>query len=207
MLFIGGVLAVDPPECIASPDSGSTILLSGIVDPALTGVYTANLLVGNQLVPKASSTQVRTETARVSVEGTEVHVLTVNGGTIREYTVPASGDIGPGTGQDPGYGVVGTNLLQPLDAFLGYTEVVADVQVYGKTLGGQSVQSNWFTFPIHIGPRGWLVDYPAEAVTNGRCTGEAEESTRPCFLGQDGLTSCTACRGLAEECSYVPAGN
>ena len=193
MLFIGGVLAPNPPECEFMPDPGATTLLSGSVDPALTNIYRGVLLVGNQLVRRGSTDQLRTESARVSVEGTEVHVLTRDGDEVDKYTVPASGDIPPASGQEAGYGAVGTDLLQPVRDYIDDVMVVS-VQVYGKTLGGQPVESNWFTYPIHVQTWGSLIEYPLEAMSSdNRCVLAAQETTAPCYAGQDGMTTCTLC--------------
>jgi hypothetical protein len=201
MLFIGGVMAPEPPECVFTPDSGATMLLSGSVDPALTDTYRGVLLVGNQLTRRGSTDQLRTESARVSVEGTEVHVLTRDGNELASYTVPASGDIRPASGQEAGYGAVGTDLVYSVERYIGRV-VVVDVQVYGKTLGGQDVESNWFSYPIHVLRRGALIDYPMEAMSGSDSNGAAQETSSPCFAGQDGVTTCTECS--APECLAIP---
>jgi hypothetical protein len=205
MLFIDGVLAMEAPECEVTADSGSTLLLSGVVDAALTETYRGVLLVGNQLVRRGARDQLRTETATVSIDGTEVHVLDSDQRELDSYTVPSSGTISPGTGTEAGYGGVGTDLLQPVDRFLSQGLVVVDVQVYGETLGGQAVESNWFTFPIRV-TYGELIDYPADAMdpNTGLCSGPApEEAVDPCYPGQDGPTACTSCRDRVQLC-YEP---
>lgn len=203
VMFIKGVMLMEPPECTVTAEAGAVLLLNGTVDAALTEVYQSVLLVGNQLVRKGSPNQMRTETSRVSMEGAEVHVLTVGGIELDSFTVPASGDIGPGSGQEPGYGTIMVNLLEHVPKFAGEGTVIVDVQVFGETLGGQAVESNWFTFPIQVGTR-WLIEYPPEALSSdGHCVSAADEETRPCFTGQDGLTTCTLCAGSTEACFFA----
>ena len=205
MLFIEGVLAMEAPECEVVADSGSSLLLSGVVDVALTDTYQGVLLVGNQLVRRGSRDQLRTETATVSVDGTEIHVLDSDQNELTSYTVPSSGTISPGTGTEAGYGGGGTDLLRPAASFLGQGLVVVDVQVFGETLGGQTVESNWFTFPIRV-TQGDLIGYPSDSMDPNTklCTGPASDNASiTCYPGQDGITSCTACRDRVELC-YNP---
>jgi hypothetical protein len=149
VLFIQGVIMPEPPDCTFSPSASGTMLMSGMVDVSLTKSYQAVLLVGSQITRQGSRDQLRTETSRVSILGAEVHVLDDGNSEVESYTVNASGQIEPSSGQEPGYGVVSTVLLQGGDE-RGVGQFISRIQVYGQTLGGQDVESNWFRFPIEI---------------------------------------------------------
>ena len=175
VLFIGGVIMPEPPDCTFGAEAGGPTLTSGTVDETLTltDSYQAALLVGNQITRQGSRDQLRTETSRVSILGAEVHVLEDGGGELDAFTVPANGQIDPGSGQEPGYGVVYTELLADVRA-LGAGRFISRVQVYGETLGGREVQSNWFRFPVEI-VSGALIASDCD-VTDERTT---------CWYGQD----------------------
>jgi hypothetical protein len=182
VLFIRGVIMPEPPDCTFGAEATGTTLMSGRVDRSFVGVdsYQAALLVGNQITRQGSRDQLRTETSRVSILGAEVHVLSEDGGELESYTVPAHGQINPGSGQEPGYGVVSAVLLDGLD--LGVSQVVSKVQVYGETLGGQDVESNWFRFSIEIADGELNLGDCSESLAT------SDESTT-CWLGQD-LPAC-----------------
>jgi len=170
------------------------MLMSGRVDEALTDSYEAALLVGNQITRQGSRDKLRTETSRVSILGAEVHVLTTAGKERDAFTVPAQGQIDPGTGQLPGYGVVYAQLLSSVSE-LGVGQVTAKVQVYGETLGGQEVESNWLRFPIEI-LNGDLIRFPAGVGVGDSCDFAEGDDQATCFKGQDGLTSCGLCQDV-----------
>ncbi|MBN1611237.1 MAG: hypothetical protein JW940_31685 [Polyangiaceae bacterium] len=175
VLFIRGVVLPEPPDCTFGAEAGGTMLVSGTVDETMTESYQAVLLVGNQITRQGSRDQLRTETSRVSILGAEVHVLDEGDSEIDSFTVTASGQIDPGSGQEPGYGVVSTTLLSGLGG-LG-RQVISKVQVYGQTLGGKDVESNWFRFPIEIVSGGLIAD-------NCDMVQTTDERTT-CWRGQD----------------------
>jgi hypothetical protein len=72
----------------------------------------------------------------------------------------------------------------------GYT--IAEVKVFGKTLGGQDVESGTFKFPISV-CNGCLIRYPANLMSSTGCTASKDEETLPCFLGQDDPINCSIC--------------
>lgn len=191
VLFIAGVMKPEAPDCEFTPQAGSTMLMRGTVDSALTESYQAALLVGNQITRQGSRDQLRTETSRVSIVGAEVHVLDEADNDLGEFTVPAQGQIVPGSGQEAGYGVVYAELLRPVSDFTGQV-VIVNVQVYGETLGGEEVESNWYRFPIRV-VSGMLIEFPAGVGLGGACDHVETSKKSSCFIGQDGLTPCTQC--------------
>ncbi len=190
-IFIRGVVALQSPECEAEADPSSPQWFEGVYDTMVRSDlgYTAVLLVGNQLVPRGDPDQLRTETSRVTIEGAEVVLLSEAGSTITEFTVPSSGFVDPGTGDDPGYGLMSALLIPPGQAT--GDRVIAEVRAFGTTLGGDEVESATFTFPITVCP-GCLLSIPAGALNGQFCDGvsEAELPELPCRPGQDEPVDC-----------------
>jgi hypothetical protein len=201
-LFVQGVLALESGDCTASPDPGARMLANGVMDTLLTRRYEAALLVGNQMVPRGSADQIRTETARVSLRGAEVRVSDTLGNNLDEFSVDGTGFVDPASGTSPGYGVLFATLIpQPtgLD-----DNVIATVKVFGRTLGGREMESGELAFPIHI-CSGCLISYPTDADDTAQpgyqCTRAADSALdQPCFFGQDELVDCRLCASSIPEC-------
>jgi hypothetical protein len=193
-LFIRGVLAQQPPQCIVKNDPSSLMLGMGVLDREFAQTYVAALLVGNQLVRRGSKDQLRTETSRVRLEGAIVSVGTAAGSTIQEFSTIGTGFVDPGTGDEPGYGVMFATLIPPGAGAPG--EVVnVTVRVFGTTLGGQEIESGDISFPIAI-CQGCLVSYPSDAIdpATGQClVGGDATVDPPCQPGQDDPMDCRLC--------------
>ncbi|MEB2314190.1 MAG: hypothetical protein OZ921_10350 [Sorangiineae bacterium] len=205
ILFIQGAVSSDSAGCTPQADPSNMYLPYGVLDTALTGKYTAFLLVGSQLVTRGSRNEMRTEPNRVTIRDAVVS-LSAPGGAGGEFafTTTATGFIDPSSGEAPGYGLVAVDLIpgasnvqlggQPLT---GNGQVLASVRVTGDTIGGTSITSSEFIFPIQI-CSGCLVSFPADAlkdptVTN-RCTGDPP-TDKPCIVGQDVAVDCRLCSG------------
>ncbi len=198
-LFVEAVLKLSAPACTAAGDSSATTLLGGVLDLAFRSNYVGALLVGNQLVSRGSKDQVRTETARVVLKGSEIRVLDSNQAVISEFTVPSTGFVHPGSGVDPGYGVMFTELIPSGVALAANNKVLlVEVRVFGDTLGGDEITSAALTFPVSI-CTGCLVSYPADAddpVQPGyQCTAGTDPTNTesPCAFGQDDVIDCRLC--------------
>jgi hypothetical protein len=197
--------------CAVDNNPTSIALTEGVLDVAFASEYHASLLVGSQLVARGNASQVRSETARVTVQGSEVTLLDAQGKTAwGPITVPGSGFIDPATGSDPAFGVTNTILL---GASLGQTlhndlqgtpgvlrRFVAHVKVFGETLGGTAVESGEWEFPLTV-CYGCLVSFPADAndpksAVQPNCNAAAmgTGTTTPCNLGQDDGIDCRICK-------------
>lgn len=188
-LFIVGV-AVPDGECQITPDEGSAILLSGVIDVAFTDTYTGALLVGNQLTQRGSREETKTETSRIAIRGAEVQVFTPQQELITEYTVASTGFVNQAPNGDASYGVASVTLI---DAGTGAqlrnqvtptttTGVVVEVRVFGDSLGGSEVTSAKLTFPI-------TACYGCTLV----CPAEDPNIPLPCSLGNNDPVDCAAC--------------
>jgi hypothetical protein len=195
-LFIRGVIAATPPQCIVEADPSTVMLGQGTLDREFRDSYVGSLLVGNQLVRRGSKDQLRTETSRVRLEGAVVSVATAGGAPIRSFSTIGTGFVDPGDGSEPGYGIFDATLVPPQTGNVG--EVVnVTVRVYGTTLGGEDIESGDISFPVYI-CQGCLIRYPAEAAdptaTGYQCLIGAEASIdSPCRLGQDDPVDCRLC--------------
>jgi len=198
--------------CQYDPSPSGLFLTQGTLDVAFRLQYTAGLLVGNQLVPRGNSTQLRTETARVQVQGTVVHLEDAMGATVwGPVTVPASGFIDPANGSTPSYGVTesvligadfGGSLAGQLQGTAGLVRhFTSVVKVFGHTLGGMSVESGEWRFPINVCYR-CLISFPPDAndpkvTPQPNCDAPATTGTsvvQPCAVGQDDTVDCRICK-------------
>jgi hypothetical protein len=207
-LFIVGVLAIEKSDCILTPEGTSILRTGGVLDLALRSNYTAGLLVGSQLTQRGSRDQLRTETARLTLRGAEVRLETSTGGVIAEYTTVGTGFVHPAAGAEPHYGTMSVDLI-PAGAPIGEGLLVANMRIFGDTLGGDEIESNEYSFPIRV-CYGCLVSYPAEAAdmtqgpgvylcaVRGEDTPVAEEQI--CRLGQDVGVPCSDCAAQSAVC-------
>lgn len=211
-LFIEGVLSIDDTECLLQPNPSGPFLLSGTLDTALRSSYAAPLVVGNQLTERGSRNQLRTETSRIRMEGAEVTLEDANGGVVAEFTTLGSGFAHPAAGTDPGYGGFFADLIPP-GAPVGEGQYVAEVKVFGTTLGGQEIESAALRFPIEV-CYGCLISYPPAAYDSSLdpgapylCAQSAQTALSEdalgavnCFPGQDRPISCIYCSASLDIC-------
>jgi len=188
---------------------------AGVLDVAIASQYRASLLVGSQLVDRGSKDDLRTETSRVQMEGSEVYLTDSAGRTIGgPYTVPSAGLIDPANGSNPSFGLVESVLVDSVTASKLASELSAQprgtirrltshVRVFGRTLGGTEVESGEWKYPIDV-CYGCLVTYPlgtddpTQPGPNCRAKGE-DEPTVPCEPGQDESVDCRICHALASS--------
>ncbi len=199
-IFIAGVLSPDE-QCEITASPSEPRLSRGILDRSFGTPYVANLLIGNQLVPRGSSDQLRAETARFRVEGAIVEVQSTDGGTLDEFSTTASGVIDPAEGSEPGYGFASVILIPP---DVGANEVVATVRVFGRTLGGEEIESAEFSFPIELCDK-CLIQFPGDADNPATpeydCTpSEDDPISTSCAPGQDSPIDCRACVSFNPGC-------
>jgi hypothetical protein len=222
MLFVIGVLATETTNCVAKPESEATRYFSGVLDIALAGNrgYSAALMVGSQLTQRGSRDQLRTETARLRLEGAVVRLTDSQDNPLAisrsDFTVVGTGIVDPSAGTEPGLGAVSIeaipgSLSHEVAAALGGDGIViARMRVFGTTLGGQEIESGEYEFPIHV-CSGCLVSYPSANLVPGaagepECSGPAAAaSATVCRLGQDQVAPCTSCNAL--EVCRLPCTN
>jgi hypothetical protein len=215
-LYIAGVFDLTSTRCIAEPDSDAVLRAGGYIDLAFASGYRAALLVGSQLTERGSREKLRTETSRLRVEGARVTLYGTDGGE-STYDTTASGIAQPASGTDPGLAAVFVQLVRPDD--LGDPNVeddygalgppgtaIARVRVFGRTLGGQEIESGDFDYQIQV-CEGCLITYPPEAadpdVDGYLCSYAADTATGTddiCFLGQDQAIPCTQCVAFSTIC-------
>lgn len=223
-LFVQDVLApqfVTPGQtCSFTTDPTQPFLSSGILDVGLRNEYDPTFLVGNQLVTQSNSQQLQTETSIITIQGAVVRITDSAGNQLNTFTRLATATVYPATGTTPGYSPVTVTTIDEgtaANATAGLTaggtvRVVTYVQFFGNTLGGESVQSDDFEFPVDL-CKGCLVlfsatdDNPSSAFPQPNCnlasaaamtgTGSTSSLPSPCYLGQDYQTDCSQCLGLA----------
>lgn len=219
-IFIRHVMA--PPqnrqsgECIYTPDENQAALLEGHLDVALRDNYSAVLLVGGQLMPRGDFTNTRAESNRTHLNGAVVKVTDAAGGVISEFTAIGTGFVNPGQTNSASFGLMSVTLIDaPTTDKLALEPgsepklVLANVKVFGKTLGGVDVESGEFQFPIRV-CNGCLISFATgdDPATDGLdCAGGATtpggggaEIQGPCRLGQDEGVPCELCRSFNLAC-------
>jgi hypothetical protein len=221
MLFIKGVLAIETTNCVAKPESAGTLKAGGRLDTSLANGYVAALLVGSQLTQRGSREQLRTETARLMLEGAEVTLSDASGAPLdigtNPFTTLGNGFVDPAGGVQPGFGTIFVELIpasvmQAVSGALpgGRGVVRAKMRVFGTTLGGQPVESGDYTYSIEV-CNGCLIEYPTTSDTsNGGdyvCGGPPKSTAvEVCAIGQDQVTPCALCAGAYEICLH-PCAN
>jgi hypothetical protein len=199
--------------CVTEANPEGPFISHGTLDVAFRQEYIAALVVGSQIVTSGSRTQLRTETARVRLEGIEARIEDANGAVAwGPHTIPATGFIDPAAGTEPSYGIVdgtlvgadfGARMAILLQADTSRTgrHFTSVSKVFGHTLGQQAVESGEFRFPITI-CYGCLILYPAEAndpkvQPNPNCDLPSTTGTATaggCNPGQDEQIDCRVCK-------------
>jgi len=208
-IFVSDVLAPQyvtaGMACSFTADPTQPSLGSGTLDASLRAEYSAMFLVGNQLVPRGDPNQPHTETSYVTLQGAVVRIVDSNGNQLNTFTNRAAGTIPPSSGTTPGYLAVGATIIDSVTSSnLGLNgavdRVVSYVRFFGQTLGGESVETNEFGFPVNV-CRGCLVSFPrAEMDPNlpepncglaGAASSGSSSTSVPCVIGQDLSVDCS----------------
>jgi hypothetical protein len=205
-------MALAPPTnrqngvCIYSSDPTQNKLSQGVLDVAFSRSYGIEVLVGNQMIARGEERATRAEPNRVHLNGAVVKVTDAGGAVLSEFTSLASGTLDPQSNNVPAFCPLGFQALDsatverlaPEVTAGGTKVVVANVRVFGRTLGGVDVETGEFQFPIVL-CSGCLVNLAAgddPAVPGFDCKlplGTAT-NTGPCSRGQDEVFSCQLCQ-------------
>lgn len=203
-MFIRGCLAFPTDGCVVTPDSSSKQRFSGLLDPAQAD-YSCPLLIGNQLVARGDSKQLRVETSRIAIHSAVVTVYnSTKTETYANFTVPASGFVDPGTSALPGFGAANVLLLDRVTAraHAGDT-LLSGVVLQGRTLGGLELETAEWTFPIQVAQ-------PSSLCFLDPCVpGSTDDSTATttCHPGNDIVTDCRqGCGCLPNNHDCEPLG-
>jgi hypothetical protein len=223
-LFVQDVLAAQPVTqgqlCTFTSDPTQPFISSGVLDVALNSVYSPTYLIGNQLVPEVNSQQLQTETDIITVQGAVVRITDASGAQLNTFTVPASATVYPSSGSVPGYSPISVTVIDSAtSAALGVAAgdvvpVLTYVTFFGKTTGGNSIESGEFAFPVNV-CYGCLItfsaadDNPNSPFQPNCITGVASGASTapsPCVPGQDLPIDCSECQGIPACRGSVPAG-
>lgn len=202
-LFVRGVVAaqVDSTTGGCSVDGTSDALLSGgTVDVGLTNGFTLDLSIANQLIARADRSRLTAELNRVTLNRAEVRISTSKAIRKDRFSSLVYGLVNPSTdGTTPGLGAVSVNVIEPELALelAGQlkkgetTELVAYVKVFGETLGGNDIETDYFQYPF-TACLGCLVFFPKKDGVADCSTAATTAST--CRIGQNGAVPCSACQ-------------
>ena len=228
-IFIRQVMA--PPqnringECIYQADPTQIQRSGGVLDVDVSTTYTAELLVGSQLEARGDQLNTRAEPNRTHINGAVVNVTSADGTTLGSFTTEGAGFVDPQTANTTSYGLVAVRLIDGATASKIAAElhakadslppdppdnkhpsklVLANVKVFGKTLGGVDLETGEFQFPIDVclgclisfsqgdDPASPGVDCNLPLTTAG--SQAAGTLPTPCVLGQDEFIDCRLCR-------------
>jgi hypothetical protein len=199
-------------QCLYTADPTQPHITSGVFDVALVSSYTGSFLLANQVVPRADPNQPQTETSFVTITGAVVTINDSQGNQLASYTKPVSVTIPPSSGTTPGFSPAFLEIVDPTTVaklgvpYLSSVPVVTFTRFFGKTVGGDSVESNDFEFPIDV-CNGCLIAYSAKDISplfkapncvgNGSAGTSSGASSLPCIIGQDARIDCADCQGSA----------
>jgi len=185
--FVEHALALDQDsECAFEVDLPS--YSSGIMDVALESGYGLAFSVANQLRALGNANQLRTETSYIRLEGAEITIEVLEGGSAPPaYTLPLSDTIPPAAGATPGQAPVVVKLIPP-GAITEAGTYLVHIRLFGHTLGGTPIEAGEFVWPLYA--------------CDG-CLKTCEDLSPPCafqvggdyahncaFYGSDGCDSC-----------------
>lgn len=213
-MFIRNIVA--PPAsqggaCTYKPDPTGAALMEGVLDVGIRDDYYGVMLVGSQMIGRGDQNGPRAESNRVALTGATSKVTNLDGSVIREFTSYGTGFVEIQSSNSPSYGIFGAPLIDKptrdvlaasLPNRVATRTVLANVKVFGKSLGGVDVETGEFQFPIRV-CNGCLVDFstgndPA-IQPSPNCakpqTAAGATTTAPCIPGQDVSTPCQLCVG------------
>lgn len=206
MLVIVGAMSAEAPDCVYTATATAPLILNGVVDVAFGGYYHAVLLVSNELMSRGDKTRLRAESSNVSITNAEVRLLADGATTIMYNSVPASGFIRVGTGEESGFGSIAVDIMPGVNVPAGTGYIVAEVRLQGTTSGGGDIESNLFRYEIYVVDSrvgAGLVQYNgSDANGSPICdltlcgSGSSTTTQQSCYSGQDGTMSCCSCAQL-----------
>lgn len=215
MMYVIGVYARRQGACSPQAEASAPILAKGTLDRAFAGEYRAALLIGNQITERGSREQLRTETSRVVLKGAEIRLESLTGESLHDpFSSTATGFVDAASGTDPSIAVMYATLIPAsVLADLDDGTLIANVRVFGQTLGGQDVESSELAFPVEL-CTGCLISYPASArdltadganylckrATDATSTSANADTELPCNVGVDIQAPCTVCSGVYQLC-------
>ncbi len=223
------VTRVIPPEaddkgrCIVTAGGSGPGLINGVLDIAVARGYIASLEITNQLRAAKDDSKARVETGSVNLLGASVRLTFVNGEALsssastdgrdgNEFRTEGSGFLPP-AGKAPitvtlldsaAINVLRERLKRPgANGQPAAEQVLAFARVQAQTLGGLTVESQEFQFPITVCSK-CLVDFPAPAAGDAcpapAVTATPETAEIVCNPGQDSRVPCSQCTSFSEYC-------
>jgi hypothetical protein len=175
-------------ECVITNDPSGFTQSSGTLDVSIGDqTYEACLLIGNQLVPRGDSDRTLPETSRVHFYRIDVEVLDASESEFTSFTVPTSGFADPASGSEPSYGFACAPLIDAGTAtgIAPNQFLIARVKVYGRSLGGLELETDWWDFPVFV-CNGCIASTCIPPM-------DCEDDLLPvCDLGQDEAPDCRA---------------
>jgi hypothetical protein len=215
-LFVKGCAQIALDTCTATADPSQVFLGEGLLDTLYTEEYTCALLVGNQLHPEGDQDTLMTETSRVQLVSADINILDGGGnlltranGSSASFNVPITGEVDPSSGTTPGFGLGFATLIdaataKDLGAAAASTnlrqDVVVEVIVRARTLGGDDILAAPFHFPVEV-CNGCLCTEPA----GESCCDSTDKPDANCRKGEDGPVDCRFI-GASCECQIDPNG-
>jgi hypothetical protein len=221
-LFVRDVLApqfvANGNACVYTDQPTQTFISAGTLDLAIRTEYRPVDLVGNQMVPRGDPNSPMTETSYVTIDHAVVRVTeSASGQQISTFTSRTSATVAPSSGTTPSYIATFVTTLDPAtlaDARImsvvqsgGVKKLVTFIRFFGKSLGGQAVESDEFAFPVDVcssefGP--CLVRFTSNCL--GGTGGSSQSQAIPCSPGQDFSIDCCSVFSICQALPTVPSG-
>lgn len=142
-VFITGMTIPSVADGACEYDAGSN-LANGVYDPSQGDSYILYASVQNALIPRAN--ELRPETNGVFITDAVVNVIDANsGGSLAEYSVPATGYIAPG-----GSDVVAMEAIPSSIDVSGSSQVILEISLLGMTQGEIDIETGSFSWPVAV---------------------------------------------------------
>ena len=197
-LFVSGVYGFAPGDsCELDVSLSANQLVGGVYDSLPGFHYFALLIVANGLQTLGDNDTLRPETSRIQVQGAEIAIATSTGATAAPaFTINFSGTISPDESEDPGVAILPVPII-PATLGLPPGDYLVGIKVFGETLGGTSVESGDFNFPVTVETPGRYSECEvAAAMPEGTvhpCGGLAQDGYYTPCLSVDSAACATFC--------------
>ncbi|MGD0677988.1 MAG: hypothetical protein ABSC94_21450 [Polyangiaceae bacterium] len=197
--------------CSFQSDPTQPYIESGTLDLDFLTEYNPTYLVGNQLVAQSNPSALATETSFITLQKAVVRITDVEGKLLNTFTSSAAATIAPASGTTPSYAAISATTIDSQTAVTygpkgagSFVRFLTYVKFVGVTLGGQTIESDEFVFPVDL-CRGCLIDFaqadidPLYLAPNCASNPGVMATTTevPCVRGQDLPVDCSQCQDVA----------
>ena len=203
-MFFIQLVKVPSTDCNVDSSEDGYYRTAGVLDLAFSWQYFLTPLLRNQLSPRGSADDLRTEVNGIQVEGANIQLWQggrpYQGNAFDQFYQPAASYVHPGGVTATGFVAIRTEAsAQLLETVLSEGSrpvfVTVGVRMLGTTSGGIELETPEFFFTVRL-CYGCLVTCPESSRPSeggGLCESTEVPPDAPCWLGQDAMFDCRFC--------------